>query len=100
MSYPTGSGPDYILNGIELFQTCGACPEQYDAYQNHEQVGYLRLRHGHFRVDCPFGGGVTVYEANPNGDGVFEYEERDFYLNMATQAILGWLRRQEKETSE
>lgn len=35
---------------IELRQTCAACPEQYDAYLNGELVGYLRLRHGHFRV--------------------------------------------------
>ena len=34
---------------IKLIQTCGACPEQYDAFIGEEQVGYLRLRHGYFR---------------------------------------------------
>ena len=39
---------------IELVKTCGACPEQYDAYFEGYQVGYLRLRHGTFRVDYGF----------------------------------------------
>lgn len=71
-------------NGITLDCTCGACPEQYDAYKDGEEVGYLRLRHGYFRVDC---GDTTVYEAFPQGDGCFTEDERDFYLMEALKAI-------------
>lgn len=71
-------------NGITLEQTCGACPEQYNAYKEGENIGYLRLRHGYFRVDC---GSETVYEAFPQGDGCFTEDERDYYLTEALKAI-------------
>jgi hypothetical protein len=73
---------------IELVETCGACPEQYKAFVGKKQVGYLRLRHGLFRVDFPDCGGKTIYDACPKGDGIFEYDEREFYLNEAKKAIL------------
>lgn len=74
-----------------LDQTCGACPEQYDAYLNNNiKVGYLRLRHGSFTVTCPDVDGELVYSAEPQGDGIFEFEERDYYLEQAKQAILLW----------
>lgn len=72
---------------IELVLTCTACPEQYDAYLDGEQVGYLRLRHGEFRVDFPDVGGETIYEAHPKGDGCFFDDEKEFYLNEARKAI-------------
>jgi hypothetical protein len=75
-----------ILN-IVLEETCGACPEQYDAFLDGKQVGYLRLRHGRFRVDYPDCGGETIYEAYPDGDGIFESNEREFYLTEAKKAI-------------
>ena len=78
-------------HGIVLDQTCGACPEQYDAFFNGELVGYLRLRHGYFSVRCPNSGGEVVYEAQPKGDGLFEYEERDGYLEAACAAIRRWV---------
>jgi len=65
---------------IKLRLTCGACPEQYDAFLGEIQVGYLRLRHGAFRVDYPECGGETIYEASPRGDGEFHDDERDYYL--------------------
>lgn len=52
---------------IELIQTCGACPEQYEAYYKDHQVGYLRLRHGYFSVSCNTSGGIEVYSAHPKG---------------------------------
>lgn len=70
---------------IELVQTCGACPEQYDAMLGGRKVGYLRLRHGVFTVDCC---GETVLTAYPKGDGLFVFEERDFYLSSAKEMIL------------
>ncbi len=69
---------------IELVETCGACPEQYDAFYEDEEVGYLRLRHGYFRAEYR---GRLVYDANTIGDGLFEYEERDEHLTKARKAI-------------
>jgi predicted HAD superfamily Cof-like phosphohydrolase len=77
-----------LIDEIELIQTCGACPEQYDAFYNSIQVGYLRLRHGYFRVDYKDCGGETIYEAEPEGDGIFEDHERAQYLNAAKEAIM------------
>jgi hypothetical protein len=80
-------------DGIQLYRTCDACPQQYDAYKDFgddeglQQVGYLRLRHGRFRVDVPDCGGETIYTANPKGDGIFEVYEEEFYLRAACQAI-------------
>ena len=73
---------------IELIQTCSACPEQYDAFLNNKKVGYLRLRHGYFRVDYPTCGEEIIYDAQPMGSGSFESSERDFYLEEAKKAIL------------
>ena len=73
---------------IELVKTCGACPEQYDAYFNGDQVGHLRLRHGIFRVDYGFCGGDTIFIGRPEGDGCFEEDEREYYLDLACQAIM------------
>jgi hypothetical protein len=72
---------------IRLEKTCSACPEQYDAFIGDKQVGYLRLRHGYFRVDYPDCGIETIYEAEPKGDGLFMDDERDYYLNEAKKAI-------------
>lgn len=72
---------------IILKRTCYACPEQYDAFLDGKQVGYLRLRHGDFRVDFPDCGGETIYEASPRGDGMFEDDERDYYLSWAVFCI-------------
>ncbi len=76
--------------GYILVQTCGACPEQYDVFSDTEeknQVGYLRLRHGHFTVSYLYALGKLLYEANPRGDGIFDSEEREYYLKMAVKAI-------------
>ena len=78
-------------NKIKLVKTCDACPEQYDAFdENGKQVGYLRLRHGYFRVDCPDVGGETVYSAEPEGDGIFMDWERESYLLAAKEAIAAY----------
>jgi hypothetical protein len=75
-------------NGLRLELTCSACPEQYDVFL---KVGYLRLRHGEFRVDYPDCGGKTIYEAEPNGDGIFNKDERVKYMEEAMKAILKML---------
>lgn len=70
---------------LELEQTCGACPEQYDVYDSKgNEIGYMRLRHGNFYAEYM---GQIVYRATPRGDGIFESEERNYYLNKAVMAI-------------
>lgn len=73
------------IQAIRLERTSYACPEQYDAYIGAEYVGYLRLRHGIFRVDNAVGG--EVYRAYPKGDGIFECDERNDFLAAAKAAI-------------
>lgn len=82
---------------IRLVQTCFACPEQYDAFDGDTQVGYLRLRHGKFRVDAPDCGGETIYQAAPKGDGCFEPDERDYYFRLAVDAIQRWIAGERRE---
>jgi len=82
---------------IELVQTCGACPEQYDAFLDGKQVGYLRLRHGYFSVTYPDVSGEYVYEAEPKGDGLFEDDERSGYLANARMALAIKLSEEEDE---
>lgn len=81
---------DHAINvgGCFLILTCSACPEQYDVYKGKQRIGYLRLRHGWFRADYPDCGGMTVYEAEPKGDGAFEDDERDKFLGEAVAALL------------
>ena len=72
---------------FKLVQTCGACPEQYDVYLKDnptEMVGYLRLRHGHFRAEHM---DQVVYESPTRGDGAFDEDERSYHLNQACLAL-------------
>jgi hypothetical protein len=81
----------YEIEDVKLDRTCVACPEQYDAYVENKKVGYLRLRHGYFRVDFKDNinlNGKTIYEASPKGDGIFEEDEREHYLTEAKIAII------------
>ena len=81
---------------LKFVQTCGACPEQYDVFLQDVQVGYLRLRHGYFRVDCP---GLdekseTVYEHSFDDGykGLFDdEEEREKFLEIAREKIAEWV---------
>jgi len=76
------------INGYELVQTCGACPEQYDVFKDGKQVAYFRLRHGWFRVDVPDCGGETIFESEDSvGDGRFEEDERMGFLTKAVNAV-------------
>lgn len=69
--------------------TSCACPEQYSISDaNGEECGYLRLRHGIFRVDYPSCGGEVLLEAFPRGDGSFYgNDERETYIMLALDAI-------------
>lgn len=78
------------VQGLEFTKTCSACPEQYDVFYEGNKVGYVRLRHGEFRVDYPDCLEKTLLHINCNeGDGYFDDEEaRLKYLNMAADALL------------
>jgi len=78
---------DIELNGYRLVCTCQACPEQYDVFKAGSKVGYLRLRHGYFRADCPSVGGEIVYESDTKGDGIFDDDERIPEITKALAAI-------------
>lgn len=82
--------PVYI-HGYRLQKTCLACPEQYDVYaQDGTQVAYIRLRHGHLRVDCP-DVGYTVYSTDRvHGDGIFDDEERFKKLKECIEKMIEW----------
>lgn len=88
---------NHNILGVDLRMTCGACPEQYNAYIGDKQVGYFRLRHGSFRVDYPECGGETVfYSSNVKGDGVFEDDEREYFLTKGVIAILDIIKEEEQ----
>jgi hypothetical protein len=77
-----------MIHGYRLVQTCSACPEQYDVFDDlGQQVAYFRLRHGGFTVDVPDVDGEQVYHATPKGDGIFEEDERVKYLTEAILAV-------------
>jgi hypothetical protein len=87
---------DLEINGYKLVLTCPACPEQYDVLTaDGSKIGYLRLRHGWFRADVPCAGGETIYESYPNGDGIFDDDERMPELTKAVEAIQAWWKNHE-----
>lgn len=68
--------------------TCTACPEQYEVLDGQgNEVAYLRLRHGHYTVSVPDVGGEVIYEAFPQGDGMFDDDERLKYLEESVNHI-------------
>lgn len=73
----------------------GACPEQYDATHNGEQVGYIRLRGGRLSVECPNVSGqrmLTHYFEDNAMKGEFDNdEERAHWLGIAKQKIVEWI---------
>lgn len=79
---------------IKLVRTCYACPEQWEAFNGKECVGYLRYRWGRFTVECPDIAGELVYSADVDPDGysgLFTIEERKHHLVEAVKAIEDWL---------
>jgi len=88
------------ISGYELRRTCYACPEQYDVYYKGNQVGYLRLRHGVFTAESPCCGGKQVYSGSPKGDGIFDDDERDKYLQDAIESIEEWRRNSQTNQSQ
>ena len=59
-----------IIDGYTLVQTCKESPEQYTVYKDGEQVAYIRLRHGCFRVGAPICGAKEIFYTEAcKGDG-------------------------------
>jgi hypothetical protein len=87
-------GGNEMTEEIELRLTCDSCPEQYDAYAGGKKVGYLRVRHRWFRVDCPDYGGETVLYVEVNGAGQFQKLEREGWLTTAKKCIAEWMAKQ------
>lgn len=86
---------------IELVCTCNSCPEQYDAIDAGEnRIAYLRLRYGHFTVECPDAGGRLIYQSETISEGVFIDSEREHYLNAAKKAIAAYYSEKEQEELE
>lgn len=78
--------------GYQLKKTCWACPEQYDLFdKNQNMIAYFRLRHGCFTVECLDCDGEVVYYAEPKGDGLFEDDERDFYMTEGIKAVKNFI---------
>jgi len=77
------TAPDLTPDDIRLVETCGACPEQYDAFHGERKVGYLRLRHGSFTVCHPDVSGTLILSGEPRGDGCFDPDEREPWLLLA-----------------
>jgi hypothetical protein len=77
----------YAKNGLEI-KGGGACPEQYDVFKDGQQVAYYRLRHGEFTVDYPNVSGEEIMAEYPNGDGIFDDNERLVYLSKAMRQVL------------
>lgn len=79
----------YAKHGLEL-KGGGACPEQYDVYKNNQAVGYFRLRHSVFTVDYINNKDdyELIYETHPQGDGIFENDERFKYMSIALHKLL------------
>lgn len=82
-------GDNWTDGYYTLQMTCDACPEQYDMLDPEgNTVGYFRLRHGTFRVDYPDCGGYTTLVGNPQGDGLFEDHEREYWLTLGCLSII------------
>lgn len=73
---------------MKLLQTCRAAPEQYNLIDEGVTIGYLRLRHGHFRAHAYGPSGPCVYETTTIGDGMFDPTERKEHISKAIAAII------------
>lgn len=98
MQNPTDKTPSTTRLHFVLTMTSLAFPEQYDVTLDGRQVGYLRLRHGHFWAYYLDADGARVYEAELSKDfshGIFSTEERDAQLPLALDAIVDTLMKDE-----
>jgi hypothetical protein len=90
----------YKRYGLRIELTSAACPEQYEVFRNDRQVAYYRLRHGEFRVDYPDCGGEEILCEHPNGDGIFDENERLIYLAKAMRKVLEKLNTEQRTSNQ
>lgn len=77
---------------LKLFQTCFACPEQYDVYYNDALVGYIRYRHGIFSVNPVINGNYDFTNdlmifTTDDDSGILSETQRKELLPQALQKI-------------
>lgn len=82
---------------IKLVKTCDGCPEQYDAFINGLQIGYIRCRWGEIAVKCPDANGKVVYQSITDGYGALTDDERGVQLSACIKAIESWNKRQQEQ---
>lgn len=84
---------------LEFCLTCAACPEQYDVFSmSGERIGYVRLRWGLLRADCPLDDNLTVYSHSFEDDykGNFDSDnERNRYLRKIAKALVNHCEKEE-----
>lgn len=88
------------IKGLEFNRTCSACPEQYDVYDdNHNLVGYVRLRWGDITCEYPDVFGDVIYSASVSKDGLagmFDSEEqRRYHLSAIADRIIEKIKTEE-----
>lgn len=90
------------IKDLKFVLTCSACPEQYDVIDKESNiVGYVRLRHGFLYAEYPYVGGQVIYEAYPEGDGLFKSEkERMYHLNKIANKINEKIKERQELNSE
>lgn len=73
-----------------LRQECDVCPESYYVYSaDGDEIGYLRLLDAVFSA---YVGDEFVHVSCPEGDGIFEEDERDYHLENGVIAIAKYYR--------
>jgi hypothetical protein len=99
----------FNFEGLRVVRSSYACPESYKVYEQDNLVGFLRLRHGVFRVDYyPLqlhkvgveDSRETLYEEFVNSDGIFDDAERKIKVPFALELILSKLADEKKEINE
>ena len=93
------------IKGLDFKCTCSACPEQYDVFDNNENiVGYVRLRWGGLTCEYPDVGGECIYNVSIGGDGwtgCFDSkEQRMHHLNNIADKILERIEKGDVEDDE
>jgi len=76
--------------GLRFVNTCIACPEQYNIYDDHNRyMGYVRLRWGRLRADDALGYVVYTHDFGDYLKGCFDSDdEREHYLELCAYALL------------
>lgn len=70
---------------VELIQTCGACPSQWDGITKDGGSVYIRFRHGSLRVELN-GDSIFHYSDNRVADGSMDTDE----MMEITSQVIKW----------